>query len=215
MNIILKIKTTLLSSMFFLIGKNQLHQISKFNQIFNIWSNIHLDQLSGDYIEFGIFKGKSLRHSFKSYKNIFNDTSINFYGLDSFSGFPVENHNFYLKENFKNSYQKVLKTFKKNKQIKIYDGFFEDTLKNPVLSNKKYSFAFIDCDIYESANDAFFYLKTRMINGGFLMIDDFTSLDINGNTIYKSFINHFDIGKNVILFSTYSNGHVYRYIEDN
>jgi hypothetical protein len=54
-----------------------------------------------------------------------------------------------------------------------------------------------------------------MVNGGFLMIDDFTSLDENGNSIYKSFINHFEIGKNVILFSTYSNGHVYRFMEDN
>jgi len=215
MNIILKIKSTLLSSIFFLIGRNQLHQISKFKEIFNIWANIYLDKISGDYIEFGILNGKSLRHSFQSYKKIFKDVNINFHGLDSFSGFPVENHNFYIKKNFENNYEKVLKTFNKSHQIKIYDGFFSDTLKEEFLLDKKFSFAFIDCDIYESANDAFAYLKSRMVNGGFLMIDDFTSLDENGNSIYKSFINHFEIGKNVILFSTYSNGHVYRFMEDN
>ena len=100
MNIILKIKSTLLSSIFFLIGRNQLHQISKFKEIFNIWANIYLDKISGDYIEFGILNGKSLRHSFQSYKKIFKDVNINFHGLDSFSGFPVENHNFYIKKKF-------------------------------------------------------------------------------------------------------------------
>jgi len=214
MDIILKFKTILLSSIFFLIGKNQLHQISKFKEIYNIWSNIYLDQIEGDYIEFGIFKGKSLMHSYKSYKKIFKNKNINFFGLDSFSGFPVENHNFYVKKNFESDYGKVVKTFQKYKNIHIYDGFFVDTLKSESLSNKRYSFAFIDCDIYESANDAFAYLQDRTVNGGFLMIDDFTSIDEYGNSIYKSFIKNFDIGKNVILFSTYSNGHVYRYIEN-
>ena len=58
MNILLKIKTTILSQVFFILGNNRLHQISKFNQIYNIWSNIHMDQVEGDYIEFGMFKGK-------------------------------------------------------------------------------------------------------------------------------------------------------------
>lgn len=214
MNLFLKFKSNLLSSTFFLFGKNQLHQISKFNQIYNIWSNIHLDDLSGDYIEFGIFKGKSLLHSYKSYKNLFDDIEISFHGLDSFSGFPVENHNFYKNNIFVSKSKKVKKFFSKYKQIHIHEGFFNETLNDPKLQIAKFSFAFIDCDIYESANDAFKFLKTRIINGGFIMIDDFTSVDTNGNTIAKSFFEHFELGKDVILYSTYSNGQVFRYLKD-
>ena len=65
--------------------------------------------------------------------------------------------------------------------------FFNEAFNNPKLQNTNFSFAFIDCDIYESSNDAFLFLKTRMVNGGFIMIDDFTSVDTNGNTIAKSF----------------------------
>ena len=92
--------------------------------------------------------------------------------------------------------------------------FFNETLNDPKLQIAKFSFAFIDCDIYESANDAFKFLKTRIINGGFIMIDDFTSVDTNGNTIAKSFFEHFELGKDVILYSTYSNGQVFRYLKD-
>lgn len=214
MNLFLKLKSNILTTLLFLFGKNRLHQISKFSQIYNIWSNIYLDDLSGDYIEFGIFKGKSLLHSYKSYKNIFNDVKISFHGLDSFAGFPVENHNFYKNDNFVSNSDKVKKSFNKYKQIHIHEGFFKEAFNNPELQNNNFSFAFIDCDIYESSNDAFLFLKTRMVNGGFIMIDDFTSLDKNGNTIAKSFFEHFKLGSDVVLYSTYSNGQVYRYLKN-
>lgn len=214
MNLFLKFKSNFLSTVLFFFGNNQLHQISKFNQIYNIWSNIHLDDLEGDYIEFGIFKGKSLLHSYKSYKRIFNQDKISFHGLDSFKGFPVENHNFYRNDNFESSSERVKKNFEKYNKIYIHEGFFNESLNNPKLKDTNFSFAFIDCDIYESSNDAFLFLKTRMVDGGFIMIDDFTSLDKNGNTIAKSFFEHFEMGKDIILYSTYSNGQVFRCIKN-
>ena len=57
-----------------------------------------------------------------------NSNKITFWGLDSFEGFPVENHEFYKSNNFKSSKFKVSKFFKKYENIKIIDGYFEDTL---------------------------------------------------------------------------------------
>jgi len=76
----------------------------------------------------------------------------------------------------------------------------------------KIAFAFVDCDIYESSEDVFVYLQKRMTNGGFIMIDDYTSIDNNGNTISKSFLSNFEINKNVYVFGYYSNGVIFRYI---
>ena len=82
----------------------------------------------GDYVEFGIFKGKSLLHSVNVTKKLDIFSDKNFWGLDSFSGFPVENHDFYLSENFKSSKKKVEKPFINYKNIHIVEGFLRTVL---------------------------------------------------------------------------------------
>ena len=215
MGFLLLVKTRILSFIIRNINGDLYHNASKFHQINKIWRNINLDQIPGDYIEFGIYKGKSLYHSIKSAKKIGIKDDRIFWGLDSFEGFPVENHNFYKSNNFKTSYKKVSKQFKNYKDINIVKGFFEDSLQTSNLQKlKTLSFVFIDCDIYESTIDIFDYLKTRMANGGFIMIDDFTSLDKNGNSISKSFFSTFNINQNVFVFGYYSNGIIFRYIKN-
>lgn len=171
-----------------------------------------MDDIAGDYLEFGILKGKSLLHSYRCYKKL-GLSERNFYGLDSFQGFPTENHNFFTNKNFTSNSYNVKKTFKKIKNIQIIEGFFEDTIKQKNIQDiEQISFTFIDCDIYESALSIFPFLKNRMKPGSFIMIDDFSSIDKNGNTIFKAFSNNFEVGKDCILYETYSNGQIYRMI---
>ena len=213
MNWLLKLKTKILSFLTTRINGVNLHNFAKFNQIYKIWFNIKLDSIKGDYIEFGIFKGKSLLHSVNVTKklDIFNDK--NFWGLDSFTGFPVENHDFYLSENFKSSKKKVEKPFIKYKNVHIVEGFFEDSVVSKELASvNNISFAFVDCDIYESAETAFKYIKKKISNGGFIMIDDFSSVDKNGNYIAKSFYEVF-ADRNILFFDSYSNGQTFRVME--
>jgi|TARA_B100001094_G_C18090401_1_gene750097 O-methyltransferase len=214
MNFLLKLQTIILSFFINFIKGDYYHNVSKFYEIYKIWNNVKLDSIQGNYIEFGIFKGKSLIHSYKTYKNIFQkNPTINFYGLDSFEGFPVENHNFYNSANFAVSSKKVIKSFKKYDQIKIFDGYFDEVINSEeTLLDQQFSFVFIDCDIYESSLDIFEYIKGKVSNGGFIMIDDFTSIDTNGNSIQKAFEKNFIINKDVVLFDFYSNGQVFRVI---
>mgnify|MGYP001254643097 FL=1 len=215
MNLSLFLKTKLLSLFLNSLNPTNQHNFQKFQQIKNIWINIFLDNLEGDYIEFGIFKGKSLYHSFKTFKRLYKDDNKSFYGLDSFEGFPVENHNFYKNENFKSSYKKVSSTFKKYKNIHIESGFFSESLKKEKLIKvKKICFAFVDCDIYESSLEVFEYLKPRMVPGGFIMIDDFLSIDKNGKTIMNALFLNYELNKNIFFYSQYSNGQVFRIIEN-
>ncbi len=210
MNILLKLKTNFLSFFINSFNGDNYHNISKFYNIYKIWNNIRLDSISGDYIEFGIFKGKALLHSVKTYKKIFKGKKdIQFYGLDSFEGFPVDNHNFYTKANFLVSFEKVCSDFKKYKNVKIYKGYFQEIVETSEFENKTFSFVFVDCDIYESSLDVFKYIENRINKGGFLMIDDFTSIDKNGNSIYKAFNETLDKDK-FVYFSSYSSGRIYR-----
>ena len=212
MNIYLKIKTFVLSFFILKLNNVNLHNLDKFFQIKKIWFNIKLDSIDGDYIEFGIFKGKSLYHSIKAAQKLNLNNKVYFWGLDSFEGFPVQNHNFYLKQNFIVSEKKVRKFFRKFKNTTIVSGFFNETLNNDLKKIESISFAFVDCDIFESAEEAFKFLEPRITRGGFIMIDDFTSIDKNGLYIAKSFYKIFNY-RNYILFDTYSNGQTYRIMD--
>ena len=215
MNLLLLIKTKFLSFLIRNVSGDIYDNSSKFYQINKIWHNIKLDQITGDYIEFGIYKGKSIYHSFKVAKKLDIQKNILFWGLDSFEGFPVENHNFYKNENFKTSYTKTKNQFKKFKEIKVIKGFFKESLRTQELVNiKNISFAFIDCDIFESTIDIFDYLKPRLTNGSFIMIDDYTSIDSNGNSIAKSFKASFKIDDEIFIFGYYSNGIIFRYFNN-
>ncbi len=215
MNLLLLIKTKFLSFLLRNVSGDIYDNSSKFYQINKIWHNIKLDQITGDYIEFGIYKGKSIYHSFKVAKKLDIQKNILFWGLDSFEGFPVENHNFYKNDNFKTSYTKTKNQFKKFKEIKVIKGFFKESLRTQELVNiKNISFAFIDCDIFESTIDIFDYLKPRLTNGSFIMIDDYTSIDSNGNSIAKSFKASFKIDDEIFIFGYYSNGIIFRYFNN-
>lgn len=210
MELTLRIKTFVLSFFTRNFNNINLHNLEKFIQIKKIWFNINLDSVQGDYIEFGIFKGKSLYHSVKVAQKLKLYNDITFWGLDSFQGFPVENHDFYISENFKTSKKTVKNFFLKYKNIKIIEGFFNQSLSTEQLQNiQNISFAFVDCDIYESSEEVFQYLNKRISKGGFIMIDDFTSIDKNGNYIAKSFFDNFS-NRDFILFDIYSNGQTYR-----
>tara|TARA_B100001939_G_C16832606_1_gene569375 strand:+ start:92 stop:733 length:642 start_codon:yes stop_codon:yes gene_type:complete len=210
MELTLRIKTFVLSFFTRNFNNINLHNLEKFIQIKKIWFNINLDSVKGDYIEFGIFKGKSLYHSIKVAQKLKLYNDITFWGLDSFQGFPVENHDFYISENFKTSKKTVENFFLKYKNIKIIEGFFNQSLSTEQLQNiQNISFAFVDCDIYESSEEVFQYLNKRISKGGFIMIDDFTSIDKNGNYIAKSFFDNFS-NRDFILFDIYSNGQTYR-----
>lgn len=210
MHFSLKIKTFVLSFLIRNINGDNFHNLNKFIQIYKVWSNVKLDSIKGDYIEFGVFKGKSLYHSFKTANKLIPDSNRVFWGLDSFEGFPVDNHDFYTGQNFASSKELVEKNFKRFENVRIIEGYFDKSLLDEELQNiKEISFAFIDCDIYESAKVAFDFIKDRLSNGAFVMIDDFTSVDKNGNYIAKCFYEEFR-DKDILYFDTYSNGQTYR-----
>ena len=91
--------------------------------------------------------------------------------------------------------------------------FFKDSLSSSSIKNvEKFSFVFIDCYIYESALEIFPHIKDKLYPGAFIMIDDYSSIDKNGNSIVKAFNEVFDINKEVIVFDYFSNGIVFRRI---
>jgi hypothetical protein len=72
--------------------------------------------------------------------------------------------------------------------------------------------AFIDCDLALSSIPVFSFIKGRLVNGSFIIIDDYFNIDKNGRNIREEFLKTFAVDKEVFLFSTYGlGGVVFRY----
>jgi len=174
-----------------------------------------MDETDGDYCEFGCFTGASLTHSLRitSGKEFFKKKI--FYGFDSFEGFPEEAHKIYKSEDFSADYNEVKKIEKNSKgRCKIIRGFFEESLTDNLIKENinKISLAFIECDLALSSIPVFLFIKDRLVNGSFIIIDDYFNIDKNGRSIRAEFLKTFAVDKEISLFSTYGvNGVVFRY----
>ena len=197
------------------------HNFSKYIQIQKCILNLNYDQIPGDYFEFGCFTGSSINHAIRTHlkfskkklKNNFMNRT--FFGLDSFEGFPEEVHPEYKSENFKSNYDKVKLLETKYDCCKIIKGYFSDSLKEiDNQKEKKIAFAFIDCDIYDSSKEVINFIKNKLSNGAFLMIDDYYNLDKKDKSIFHSIIESEDFYKKLHRVSSYGlNGVVYKYFE--
>ena len=188
-----------------------LHNLSKYHELRKSIKIIDMDKIDGVYCEFGCFTGAALKHviSLTSKSNFLSSKLL--YGFDSFQGFPKEIHGVFKSENFTADYEEVKKLENKsNGRCKIVKGFFKEVLNEENLKNEiqKISLAFVDCDLAVSSESVFDFIKSRLVNGSFIVIDDYYNIDKNGNSIKQEFLKRFDINKNVFLFSTYGLGGV-------
>ena len=185
---------TIYSSIVNLIPSFLVHNSSKYMAIKKVFTNLKIDQIEGDCIEFGIFTGSSFKHTIRTENKLNKNNATMFYGLDSFEGFPENNHPYFQDKNFETDYSKVKKIEKKFKdKAIIIKGYFKDSLEknNSLLNLKRIKFALIDCDLYISAIEPIDYLIPRLVNGAYLMIDDFTNIDPSGNSIRNLFLEKF------------------------
>ena len=165
-----------------------IHNLEKYYIIKKIHFLSLMEDMKGDYLEFGVFKGSSFCHSIRCFKklkktnHVISDT--NFYGFDSFSGFGKlkdnDIHPFYKDENFRTDFSKVEKRIKKvagHINTILIPGFFKDSLKDGPSSMgiKKVRIIFIDCDTFEASNMALSFCKDVVQEGTFLILDDYFS----------------------------------------
>ena len=86
-----------------------IHNTSKYVTIKKIITNLHIDQIDGDCIEFGIFTGSSFKHTIRTENNTNKNNKTKFFGLDSFEGFPDNDHPIFQDINFQSDFHKAKK----------------------------------------------------------------------------------------------------------
>ena len=164
------------------------HNLEKYHVLKKVHYLSTIEDVEGDYLEFGVFTGSSFCHSLRCCKNLakLNPRTLNtkFYGFDSFAGFgnlaEVDKHPFYTDENFVTTLSTVNRRANKAAgQIKfqLIPGFFCDSLKEgaSLLGIEKSRIIFIDSDTYSSASEALTFCIPTLQEGCFIILDDYYS----------------------------------------
>ena len=166
-----------------------IHNIEKYYVIKKTHYLSAIENIQGDYLEFGVFTGSSFCHSIRCYnkiKHLAHDTQseTNFLGFDSFEGFgdldEDEEHPFYTDDNFSTSFDQVDRRVSKvanGTKYQLIPGFFQDSLKyGPKhYGVNKSRIIFIDSDTYSSASEALLFCSTTIQEGTFIILDDYYS----------------------------------------
>ncbi len=163
------------------------HNIAKYYALKKAFYLTALEQLDGDYLEFGVFTGSAFVFSTRTHKKMLKLGSVHtrFYGFDSFAGFGKiqsdDTHPFYKNDTFTVDADKIVKNIEKQTagyQVKIVRGYFEDSLKINTIDSlgiQKSRIVFIDCDLKAPARLALDFVKPTLQLGTVLVMDDFFS----------------------------------------
>jgi len=136
-----------------------------------------IEGILGDYIEFGVYEGTSLKGAASYWRKI-GSKKMRFYGFDSFTGMApkkTDYHPFYTHFDFSTDFKQVKKRFSNFPEVSLIPGFFRQTLKKtPKHYNiNKAAIVMMDCDLYSSSKLAFDFLGPVIQKGTIFILDDF------------------------------------------
>lgn len=143
-------------------------------------------KIEGDIVECGVWNGGSAAVLGKALKDCSLDNLKCLWLFDSFEGLPfpsLRDEKVYKKVYYKGlcrgSRKNVEMIFKKVgvclKRIRIVEGWLEETLPNNSVG--KISLLHIDTDWYDSVRIALEYFYHKVVEGGFIVIDDYRTLE--------------------------------------
>ena len=188
------------------------------------WANFR--GLQGDYMEFGVFEGKSFVQAFH-FARFQRLSRMHFYAFDSFTGYPplydIDKQGGYLKEG---DYKCDQKTFIGNikrggvdsKRVTVMPGWFADLKKNAqgkIKEDTLASVVWFDCDLYISTLQALEFVEDYIAPGTIIVFADWFLengssdsgqpravrewLERNPNILLNEFANYF--GKKIFIVS--------------
>ena len=159
--------------------------LKRLNNIEFCVSEVIKNNIEGDFIETGVWRGGSVIFM-KALLKVFNDTKRVIWVADSFEGLPKPDEEKYPLDKGDTNYlysetavslEKVRRNFEKydllDDKVKFLKGWFKDTL--PTAPINKLAIARLDGDMYESTMDAIINLYPKLSVGGYLIIDDYAN----------------------------------------
>ena len=175
--------------------------------IHNLSYLLQTKNVKGDILELGTYQGKSTIILAKFLKQLNSKKII--YTCDTFEGIPYEDK-YSMMKNAKGMYANTsIETVKQNfrrfgvlDQIICLPGEFENTLEKE-LSDKKFSFIFVDCDIYDSSVTGINFGYSRLNEGGIMAFDNYDYDEKKSDWGITKAVNDFCKNENVELINAF------------
>ena len=159
---------------------------ARFTNIEQLILQIVEDQVEGDLIETGVWRGGAVIYM-RAILKILNITNRNVWVADSFEGLPTPDKDKnpleaetsevikLMYQNFEAGLLEVKNNFQRfdllDDQVKWLKGWFKDTL--PSAPIEKLSMIRLDGDYYDSTMDSLANLYDKLSVGGFVIVDDY------------------------------------------
>ena len=169
--------------------KKLLHASGKYLGIYHAFEFINKYQHTkpGDYLEFGVYKGRSFIEAYKKSKEMKFD-KMRFFAFDSFEGLPELGKNDASFDQFHEgqysySEKDFLNTIKQDsvdlERVITVPGFYGKSLKEKGLKEKlgiKFaSVIWVDCDLYVSTKPVLEFITDIIDTGTIIVFDDWFS----------------------------------------
>lgn len=142
--------------------------------------NVRVDGL---WMEFGVYKGKSI-------SKIAKHTKAEVFGFDSFEGLPGDWILSYKKGDFSLEGH-MPKNLPSN--VKLIRGLFSETIPRFLEEHPEFvSLLHIDCDLYLSTKTVLTHLRSRIKSGTIILFDEFFNFPQWQENEYKAFMEFVD-----------------------
>tara|TARA_B100001093_G_scaffold518619_1_gene604136 strand:- start:1019 stop:1819 length:801 start_codon:yes stop_codon:yes gene_type:complete len=210
------------------ISKQLWHETNAFR-----WAAAYVvkNQIEGDYLEFGVYKGTSFIETYNQisdYSNAFYQggakstgkenifMNMKFHAFDSFEGLPETKNTSNPIQYFPGAYSASEKLFRDRisaagldmSKVTITNGWFNESLNNETASRlmlDKIAIAYIDCDIYESSVDVLEFISPYLRTGSVLVFDDwFRNKGISSNGVQGAVLEWLEKNSNITLQHFYN-----------
>jgi hypothetical protein len=170
------------------------HNLEKARVLKRIFWHLNVDQVKGDYVEFGVAMGHSMRSAEMAERTShsrplgINRIERRLIGFDTFTGFSsnseLDTHPTWSGSNFNASYQRVCRRFRRhlNKRIFLNETnacdlntrAFDQMYKPADLGLRdSAAIVLLDMDLYEPTFEALKYLTPILQQGTFLIFDEY------------------------------------------
>jgi hypothetical protein len=166
-----------------------LHNMEKAKMLKLVFWHLAVDRMQGDYIEFGVAQGGSLKAAILA--NKFSKSKLigvepihrNFWGFDTFQKFLSENqsdkeHPTWQGSRFNSNYEIVTRRFRKFNFVKLIAvdvSYLHDKYPTPIPSlgiSKQVAVIFFDMDLYGPTLSALSWVSPLIGQGTFLIFDE-------------------------------------------
>ncbi len=154
--------------------------VSKWNLLDYSIKNVSIDGL---WMEFGVYKGKSIR-------NIAGQTKDEIFGFDSFEGLPKDWILSYKNVDF--SLEGCMPEDLPS-NVKLVKGLFSETIPAFLEEHDEpVAFLHIDCDLYLSTKTVLTNLQSRIKSGTIILFDEFFNFPQWQQHEYRAFMEFID-----------------------